>query len=59
MKRDDWILVFAWLIYIAALGPFLISARDNLRVASGLMILVALLYFTQRRLIPLIKEKFK
>jgi hypothetical protein len=59
MRREDWILVCAWLIYVAALGPFLISARDNLQLAGGVAILVVLLYFTQRRLIPIIKEKIK
>ena len=59
MKRGDWILLGAWVIYMAAVGPFLISARDDLLVLSGLAILAVLLYFTQRRLVPVIKEKIK
>jgi hypothetical protein len=59
MKRGDWVLLFAWLIYVALLGPFLISAPDTVLVVAGLAILAALLYFTQRRVIPILKEKMK
>jgi hypothetical protein len=59
MKRDDWILIGAWVLYIAAVGPFLISARDDLQVLTGLVVLAVLLYFTQRRLVSIFKERIK
>jgi hypothetical protein len=59
MKRGDWILLWAWLVYVALLGPYLISARTDALVIAGLMVLAALLYFTQRRVLPIIKEKLK
>ena len=59
MKLTDWILLAAWLIYIALLGPHLISARSNEMVITGLVVLATLLYFTQRRIVPILKERLK
>lgn len=59
MKRSDWILLSVWLVYGALLGPYLISARNDTLVITGLAVLAALLYFTQRRVLPIIKEKLK
>ena len=59
MKRTDWILLSFWLIYVALLGPYLISARNDTLVIAGLAVLAALLYFTQRRVLPILKEKMK
>jgi hypothetical protein len=49
LKGSDWVF----------LGPFLISARDSLMVFVGFGILAALIYFTQRRVVPIIQEKIK
>lgn len=59
MKSADWILLAAWLVYIALLGPYLISARSNELVIAGLVVLATLLYFTQRRIVPILKETLK
>ena len=59
MNRIDWVLVWAWLAFIALVGPFLISADDTLLVAAGFAILIALVYFTQRRIVPIIKGKLQ
>lgn len=57
MKRSDWLLAWAWLFFGALVGPFLFSARDDLLVAAGFSVLIALIYFTQRRIVPIIKGK--
>jgi hypothetical protein len=59
MKLADWILLAAWLIYVGLLGPYLISARSNELVIAGLVALATLLYFSQRRIVPILKEKLK
>jgi hypothetical protein len=59
MKRADWILLLSWLVYVALLGPYLISARNDTLVITGLATLAVLLYFTQRRVVPILKEKLK
>jgi hypothetical protein len=57
MKTKDWILMWSWVLFIVLAGPFLFSARDTILVAGGFLILAALVYFTQRRVVPIIKEK--
>jgi len=59
LKGSDWVLVWSWAAFLLFLGPFLISARDSLMVFVGLGILAALVYFTQRRIVPIIQEKIK
>lgn len=59
MKGSDWVLVWSWVAFVLFLGPFLISARDSLMVFVGFGILAALIYFTQRRVVPIIQEKIK
>ena len=59
MKPTDWLLLCAWLGYFALLGPYLISARSNSLVFAGFGVLAALLYFTQRRVLPILKKKMK
>jgi hypothetical protein len=39
-------LVAAWIVYLAIVGPFLISARNTLFVLLGICLLGALLYAT-------------
>ena len=59
MRGSDWLLIWSWAVYLLFLGPFLISARDSLMVFVGFGILAALIYFTQRRVVPIIQEKIK
>jgi hypothetical protein len=59
MKGADWILVWAWVAFLLLIGPLLFSARDSLMVFVGFSIFVALAYLTQRRVVPIIKEKIK
>jgi hypothetical protein len=41
-------LILAWMVYLAILGPFLLSARNTLLVLSGIGLGVALSYATYR-----------
>jgi hypothetical protein len=59
LKGSDWVLIWSWAVFALFLGPFLISARDSLMVFVGFGILAALIYFTQRRIVPIIQEKIK
>jgi hypothetical protein len=59
MKGSDWILVWSWAVFLLLVGPFLISANDSLLVFVGFGIFAALVYVTQRRVVPIIKEKIK
>ncbi len=59
LKGSDWLLIWSWVVYLLFLGPFLVSARDSLMVFVGFGILAALIYFTQRRIVPIIQEKIK
>jgi hypothetical protein len=59
MKTNDWVLVWSWLGFLFLVGPFLFSARDTLLVAVGFGLLIGLIYFTQRRVIPIIKGKLQ
>lgn len=59
MKQSDWLLIWSWAVFLLFVGPFLISARDSLMVFVGFGILAALIYFTQRRVVPIIQEKIK
>lgn len=49
MKSLDWVLVAAWAIYIALLGPWLVSAASNIAVVLGLVILIGLIVVTVKR----------
>lgn len=49
MARIDWILVAAWAVYIALLGPWLVSAASNIAVGLGLVILIGLIVATVKR----------
>lgn len=57
MTRNDWILVWLWVAFIAVGGPFLVSARDSLLFFAGLAIFAGLTFVTQRRVRAVIKEK--
>ena len=41
-------LLAAWIVYLAILGPFLISARNTLLVLLGIGLFGALIYATYR-----------
>ncbi len=49
-KVTDLVLVAAWVIYIAILGPFLISAPSYFAVISGILLAIVLGVFTWRRI---------
>jgi hypothetical protein len=49
MTYKDWLLVSAWVLYVALLGPFLISAASNIAVILGLVILIGLIVVTFKR----------
>lgn len=57
MKRNDWILLWAWVAFVTFIGPFSISARDWVVVGAGFAVLAGLVYLTQRRIRQFIKEK--
>jgi hypothetical protein len=48
-KTADLALVAAWVIYIALLGPFLISAPSSIAVVIGILVAIVLAFFTWRR----------
>lgn len=48
-KMVDLVLVAAWVLYIAILGPFLISAPSYVGVALGILVAIVLAFFTLRR----------
>lgn len=50
-------LIGAWLMYLAIVGPFLISARNTLLVLLGIGLFGALLYATYRALCPFIGSR--
>ena len=57
MNRNEWILLWAWVAFVALIGPALISARDWFLVAAGFAILAALVYLTQRRVRQYLKGR--
>lgn len=48
-KVRDLVLVAAWVLYIAIVGPFLISAPSYIALTLGIGIAIALGVFTWRR----------
>lgn len=59
MTKKDWVLIWSWALFLALAGPFLVSAKDTALVLLGVAIFIALVWLTQRRLKPIILEKFK
>lgn len=49
-NAKDWMLVLAWLAYLAFVGPALISAKDWFAVALGFVIPLGLSYITYKRI---------
>jgi hypothetical protein len=45
-RKKDAALVAAWIVYLAIIGPFLISARNALLVLLGIGLFGALIYAT-------------
>ena len=45
-RKKDAALVAAWIVYLAVVGPFLISARNTLLVLLGIGLSGALFYAT-------------
>lgn len=50
MAKIDWLLLGAWVAYVAFVGPWLISAPSWIAVGLGFGLLVALVVFTAKRL---------
>jgi len=48
MKKIDWVLVAAWIAYIAFVGPWLISAPSWIAVGLGFGFLIGLVIVTYR-----------
>jgi hypothetical protein len=51
MKKTDWLLIAAWIAYIAFLGPWLISAPSWIAVGLGFALLLGLGVFTVKRIL--------
>jgi hypothetical protein len=49
MKRVDWVLVAAWVAYVAFVGPWLISAPSWIAVGLGFGFLIGLVIVTAKR----------
>jgi len=50
MTKTDWLLVAAWVAYVAFVGPWLISAPSWIAVGLGFALLIALVVVTTKRL---------
>jgi hypothetical protein len=48
IRKSDWTLLAAWLVFIVFGGPFAMSARDWFLVAAGFAVLAGLIYFTAK-----------
>lgn len=59
MLKRDWLLIWAWLAYLAILGPFLVSERDWFLPPIGVSLFIALTYFTQKRIRQFIATRGK
>lgn len=49
MKKVDWVLVAAWIAYLAFIGPWLISAPSWIAVGLGFALLIGLVVYTFKR----------
>ena len=49
MSKLDWVLVTAWIAYIAFIGPWLISAPSWIGVGLGFGVLITLTVVTVKR----------
>jgi hypothetical protein len=59
MNGSDWLLAASWVVFLVFLGPFLISAKNDLLVIAGFSIMTGLVFLTLRRLIPIVKGMLK
>lgn len=59
MKKVDWVLVAAWIAYIAFIGPWLISAPSWIAVGLGLGFLIGLIIVTIKSVKGFINEQSK
>lgn len=46
----DWFLITAWVLFIALIGPWLISAPSTMAVVIGIVTLVTLVLVSAKRL---------
>ncbi len=44
--RLAWAFVFVWVIYLAIIGPFLLSAESDIAVILAIGIFIAMVYAT-------------
>jgi hypothetical protein len=49
VKKLDWVLIAAWVAYVAFVGPWLISAPSWIAVGLGFGLLIALVVVTFRK----------
>jgi len=49
MTKKDWTLVTAWVLFVALVGPWLVSAASNIAVILGVLILLGLVVLTVKR----------
>lgn len=50
LKWYDWLLIAVWILFLAVIGPWLISAPSTLAVVIGIVVIIFLAMGTAERI---------